>query len=656
MKKPKKLIFAHIINVLTIALIVECFLCAFLAVRLFAERDCFTRVEEATIQANEMLNHAMDENEKKLTVFADILAANSSNPNELLQTYMENFCSTQYFSALCIHRADGSTVSYAEHPHDMIEIVDFKKEAEKLPYISEIYSMGNTADKKYIYQAVPIIRNGETVAILYGYISLATLPNFVTTTAYNGACKLYLVEGNTGDLLIDTWHEVPLGNFYSMTVQDVQDDYDIHSMQDDVKHGKSGFFAFQPLETEEWYYTYYMPTGINNWSIHLVIDEETAFASHNEVSRTVFVLAVCVIFLTVIHVSALLLQTANIKRRDNARLKKSKYMYEVQKALLNAHNNPDFVELALKTVANELQAETVMLLTFSGRMVSNTYYWPSKDKSQAMDMLGRNIRDDFPVLFDLLSENQSVLYDGNDPKVELSNTAKAIFQNFEVSSMMLVPIMDNAGVLKGALSAVNMAEKVRDCEMLECVIYDFFMAITNVENHAIIKNMGAMDYLTNIKNRNSYESEIDSYASMDCKSLWCVFIDANGLHEINNTQGHKAGDIMLCAVADAVKRVFGSKHTYRLGGDEFIAFACDSSEDEFMKKKKLITAELAVKGYYISIGFAGNDKDDTGKFDVEQMVLEAEAAMYQDKWEYYQKHDIPLDRGHFPDTGSLIGK
>ena len=39
--------------------------------------------------------------------------------------------------------------------------------------------------------------------------------------------------------------------------------------------------------------------------------------------------------------------------------------------------------------------------------------------------------------------------------------------------------------------------------------------------------------------------------------MTCVFADVNGLHELNDTQGHRSGDRMLQAVAEAARK-FGT--------------------------------------------------------------------------------------------------
>ena len=61
--------------------------------------------------------------------------------------------------------------------------------------------------------------------------------------------------------------------------------------------------------------------------------------------------------------------------------------------------------------------------------------------------------------------------------------------------------------------------------------------------------MSEIDMLTGVRNRNSYEQNLSIYPSLCKKNLSCIFADLNGLHELNNTKGHEAGDKMLQFVA-----------------------------------------------------------------------------------------------------------
>ncbi len=655
MKKHPKNLFSHLVIILSMLVIIICFLSSMFVIREYAQEDCFDHVEETTVQISNMFMHTLEQSETQLMLFADILAANSSNPDELLQAYMENFCSTQNFAAVCIHRANGTTASYGYHPHELVNISSFEEEVARLPYTSDVFAQGETRKEQYVYQAVPIERDGKAIAVLYGYISLDTFPMFFSSTAYGGECQFYIVDGSSGQLLLDEYRrygqngeEVPLGNMAdgSMDEYQARAGYRLEKMRDDVRAGNSGYFVFKSHHTGQWYYTYYMPMGINRWSMQMTVAESIAFATYENVSDTMRILMVLIVVFMFMLSVVLMRQNAKVRKKDNENLHKADYLNAVQSALITAHNNPDFVDQALKIMAKEIRAETILLLTFSDKVISQAYYWPSADKTQAMALLGMNIRDLFPSFFDRLSSRESVWYNGLQEENGLSEKAIEIFESFNVSNILLVPIMDNMGTLKGAIAAINGADEDAKVHMLECVSRDFFMAISNLESHNIIKSMGAMDYLTGLKNRNCFETETAGYETMEADSLWCMYVDANGLHELNNQHGHKAGDLMLCAIANAIKKIFGAQNSYRLGGDEFVAYKVNGSHEEMMSLKYRLLEELARKGYSVSVGFEGMGKNRNGVFDVEQLLTEAETLMYRDKRKYYLKNQISPEREH----------
>ena len=57
------------------------------------------------------------------------------------------------------------------------------------------------------------------------------------------------------------------------------------------------------------------------------------------------------------------------------------------------------------------------------------------------------------------------------------------------------------------------------------------------------------------------------------KNTGVMFMDMNGLKEINDGNGHNAGDEALKCLAGIIAEVFGRESVYRVGGDEFVAFA-----------------------------------------------------------------------------------
>lgn len=75
-------------------------------------------------------------------------------------------------------------------------------------------------------------------------------------------------------------------------------------------------------------------------------------------------------------------------------------------------------------------------------------------------------------------------------------------------------------------------------------------------------------------NRWAFEKFLTEKKNAGCQGLYCVYADANGLHELNNRLGH-VGDRTLRAVADLLRRHFPDANIYRTGGDEFVIFQKD---------------------------------------------------------------------------------
>ena len=148
--------------------------------------------------------------------------------------------------------------------------------------------------------------------------------------------------------------------------------------------------------------------------------------------------------------------------------------------------------------------------------------------------------------------------------------------------------------------------------------------------------MSETDQLTGLNNRNCYEWRLGTYPDLYKHSICCIYIDVNGLHELNNTKGHKAGDDMLCYIADTVRKQFGTKDTYRVGGDEYVAFCLDTPLDIIEKRMAEMTSQISEQGYHAAVGYEFSSEKNV---DINNLIVLAESKMYKDKSDYYKKHD-----------------
>ena len=140
---------------------------------------------------------------------------------------------------------------------------------------------------------------------------------------------------------------------------------------------------------------------------------------------------------------------------------------------------------------------------------------------------------------------------------------------------------------------------------------------------ALLDEISNTDTLTGLKNRRAYEAELESLKKEEWAGV--VFMDLNGLKETNDTQGHKAGDAMICRFAQLLRGYFLLESIFRISGDEFVILCTERAifDEQFSAMRREI-ADSAAAGC----------TQGPGEKAVE-LVSEAEKLMYQDKSAYY---------------------
>jgi diguanylate cyclase (GGDEF)-like protein len=151
------------------------------------------------------------------------------------------------------------------------------------------------------------------------------------------------------------------------------------------------------------------------------------------------------------------------------------------------------------------------------------------------------------------------------------------------------------------------------------------------------------DPLTGLFNRYAYSKVLKEYEEAEAQpeDLVVFAMDINGLKKTNDSQGHEAGDELICGAARCIEKVFsGIGKCYRTGGDEFVVISCPArcTPDELLNRLKAEAAAWRgklVDELSISVGYACA-ADFPGK-PLEDVVREADLVMYADKSDYYRR-------------------
>jgi diguanylate cyclase (GGDEF)-like protein/PAS domain S-box-containing protein len=147
------------------------------------------------------------------------------------------------------------------------------------------------------------------------------------------------------------------------------------------------------------------------------------------------------------------------------------------------------------------------------------------------------------------------------------------------------------------------------------------------------------DMLTGLANRNLLQERLRqaiAYAARYGHPVWVAFLDLDRFKVINDSLGHKAGDIMLKAIAERLHSASRETDTVaRLGGDEFVLILPERADGGqptgyLQRIIDTVAQPLTIAGHEFSvscsIGVAVYPTDGT---DPGTLVAHADIAMYR---------------------------
>lgn len=439
------------------------FVCAKRAGEEVTQRS-FDELTTATKELVKDINNATRTDQTILSAMAELIAGQDEDDLDSVLRIMNTFSLDKTFvSAVALLRPDGTLLLTDGARYDVSDTFDFETEAARGAYISDRVTSYFAPEKLVVRNVVPVKRDGETIAILYGVVLLQELSRNYQIDLYNGNAVLLLVDGNNGDILLDTWHD-SLGNLSDLRGRKMLKGYTYEETMEKIPNGIGGDMCIVSRSTGLTIYLHYEPVGINNWSVVLGVSEQDALAGTRGVVKILYLMSVIV---------------------------------------------------------------GVILLSYLAYI---SWY--------------------------LISARRSA----------------------------------------------------------------FRMSVT--------------DQVTGLFNRSAFEKYLNESEPHTFSHTVCVYIDVNGLHELNNKHGHEAGDKLLQSVAECLRAQFPDDGLYRIGGDEFVVFSkADAAVCE--ARMQAVSSALAAQDYSISYGIAAQETTEG----LSDLVREADENMLKNKRRYYAEHD-----------------
>ncbi len=159
-----------------------------------------------------------------------------------------------------------------------------------------------------------------------------------------------------------------------------------------------------------------------------------------------------------------------------------------------------------------------------------------------------------------------------------------------------------------------------------------------------------IDALTGLSNRAKLNRVIDELfvmANKENKSLGVEMMDVDFFKSVNDKHGHAKGDELLTEMGKAFKELSNDKIFFaRYGGDEFVVYYYDMTDEEILEFAKLIKQQMIVIGRKLGLG----------DLTVSQGVVNRVPQPLNRAWDYLNSADYALYyiKGKGRDGAALI--
>lgn len=156
-----------------------------------------------------------------------------------------------------------------------------------------------------------------------------------------------------------------------------------------------------------------------------------------------------------------------------------------------------------------------------------------------------------------------------------------------------------------------------------------------------LKDLSHTDALTGLRNRRYFQERLEEEFARAARydtPLSLLLIDLDGLKELNDSHGHRAGDLALRHAAGAIRSGSrGSDIGARWGGDEFVLLAPNTGREEAHRLAERVralasaeAARAAPHAVTVSVGVTTLDAERPLR-SPEALVRAADGALYEAK-------------------------
>ena len=293
------------------------------------------------------------------------------------------------------------------------------------------------------------------------------------------------------------------------------------------------------------------------------------------------------------------------------------------------------INAVLTQIGEFLVSDRAYVFEIKDELMNNTHEWtapgisPQLEKLQQLDL---SLISDWLPFFE---KNDCIIIDDVEQLQKTNPAAYATLHAQEITSLIAAPIfLDNK--LAGYIGIDNYdSEKIKNSSYLLLSMSIFLSYAIRHRNHVdMLHRLSYHDLLTNALNRNAFMDVLSQFRPGQYASAGIIYIDINGMKEINDFYGHHQGDKILITTVAKVFNLFKPDELFRIGGDEFVIITYDLTETDFYEKFNLLRNIFCEKTN-LPFSIATDSCWVKSPSDLNSLLQQADSAMYADKKKFY---------------------
>lgn len=322
------------------------------------------------------------------------------------------------------------------------------------------------------------------------------------------------------------------------------------------------------------------------------------------------------------------------KKELEKRIKRDNVLVTCIRELYQNHQTVDAMNHVLEFIGKLFDAKRSYIFYMENDEMSNIAEWCNEGVVPQINNLQHLSRDDYKWWFQLYDEQVNVVIQDIELLKGDRQAEYELLAAQEIKRLILVPFeqYENFGGMIG-LDDLKIEEFDNAEKFLRTFSYFIMLSIRRNKDEKTLYQLSYLDTLTMFYNRNRYIQDIEELSKTD-DAVGVIFVDLNGLKEINDNFGHDAGDELLKNCAQIIQNSLISGNFYRVGGDEFVVICVQVEKIDFKKRVQKLKEDLDYKSCKAAVGYQWVSTCNQ----LEKAIDEADQYMYADKEKFYSRN------------------